>query len=80
MTLYISPIVEGHGEVRSIEKLLHRVWNELCATPRRLQVLEPFRPKRDQLLQTDGIVLSREVLKASLKLLQKVKAEQLSLG
>jgi len=80
MTLYIAPIVEGHGEVKSIEKLLHRVWKDIHDTPRRLQVLEPFRPKRDQFLQEDGVVLAREVQKASLKLLQKVCAEPLSLG
>ena len=80
MTLYIAPIVEGHGEVKSIERLLHRVWHEIHSAPRRMQVLPPFRPKRDQFLQDDGVVLAREVQKASLKLLVKVSAEPLSVG
>jgi len=69
MTLYIAPIVEGHTEQQDcIERLLQRVWGELLHAPNRLQVLEPFRCKRDSFLQTDGRVLTETVTKAALKL------------
>jgi hypothetical protein len=75
MTLYIAPIVEGQTEERCLERLLHRIWGELLVQPERLQVLEPFRGRRDALVHTNGLVLSQTVEKAFLKLQAKAKRD-----
>jgi Domain of unknown function (DUF4276) len=80
MSVFIAPIVEGHAEVKAVERLLHRIWNEVVGGPDRLQVLEPFRPKRDQVLQADGVALGREVQKAVIKLQVKRQREVGSTG
>lgn len=72
MTLYIVPIVEGQTEQDCcVERLLHRVWGELLGRPERLQVVEPFRGRRDALVQPDGMVLTDTIQKAFLKLRRK---------
>lgn len=80
MSVFIAPIVEGHAEVKAVERLLHRVWNEIVGCPNRLVVLTPFRPKRDQLLKPDGVVLGGEVQITFLKVQAKTKREPGSTG
>lgn len=80
MSVFIAPIVEGHAEVKAVERLLFRIWNEVIGGPDRLQVLEPFRPKRDQILQPDGVALDKEVQKAVIKLQVKRQREVASTG
>lgn len=76
MTLYIAPIVEGHLEQKSLERLLHRVWNDLIDSPDRLQVLTPFRGKRDQLLHPDGKALAPMVQQIFIKLQEKFNKDK----
>lgn len=80
MSVFIAPIVEGHAEVKAVERLLFRIWNEVVCGTDRLQVLEPFRPKRDQILQVDGVALGKEVQKAVIKLQAKLKREVSATG
>jgi hypothetical protein len=79
MTLYIVPIVEGHTEGQPeggcVERLLHRIWEQLLGQPERLQVVDPFRGKRDQLVQPNGRVLTDTVSRALVKLLSKSKKD-----
>lgn len=49
MSLVIAPIVEGHTEQHCVERLLHRVWNEIVIGTTRLQVTSPIRGRRDRL-------------------------------
>src|ERR1700759_1368474 len=73
MTLYIVPIVEGQTEQGCVERLLHRVWQELLRRSDRLQVVEPFRGHRDELVHPNGVVLTATVRKAFVKLKAKAK-------
>ena len=75
MTFYIIPIVEGQTEQRCLERLLHRVWAELLGRSERLQVMQPFRGQRDTLVHASGKVLTKSVLKASLKLQAKQRQD-----
>jgi len=75
MTLYIVPIVEGQTEQGCVERLLHRIWQELLCRPERLQVVEPFRSHRDELVHLNGVVLTDTVRKAFVKLKAKVKKD-----
>jgi hypothetical protein len=75
MTFYIVPIVEGQTEQGCVERLLHRVWAELLCRPGRLQVVEPFRGNRDELVHPNGKVLSDSVQKAFLKLRARMKRD-----
>lgn len=76
MTLYIAPVVEGHTEQGCVERLLHRIWTELLASPERLQVVEPFRGHRDSLTHVNGEVLTDTVQKALLKLRAATKKDR----
>jgi hypothetical protein len=79
MTLYIVPIVEGHTEgqpeLACVERLLHRVWEQLLGQTERLQVVEPFRGHRDQLVHSNGLVLTDTVGRALVKLRSKSKKD-----
>ncbi len=75
MTLYIVPVVEGQTEQGCIERLLHRVWHELLGQPERLQVVEPFRGHRDELVHPNGLVLTETVSRALVKLLSKSRKD-----
>jgi hypothetical protein len=79
MTLYIVPIVEGHAEGQPergcVERLLHRVWGELLGQSERLQVVEPFRGHRDQLVDANGLMLTNTVDRALVKLRSKLKKD-----
>ena len=68
MTLHIAPVVEGQTEQGCVERLLHRIWTEVLASPERLQVVEPFRGHRDSLTHANGEALTDTVQKAVLKL------------
>lgn len=71
MTLYIVPIVEGHTEQGCVERLLHRIWHELLAHAERLQVVDPFRGHRDELVHSSGLVLADTASTALLKMRAK---------
>ena len=73
MTHYIVPIVEGQTEQGCVERLLQRIWSELLGRTERLQVVEPFRARRDELMHSNGQVLAVVVSKAFLKLRTKSK-------
>lgn len=79
MTLYIVPIVEGHTEgqpeLACVERLLHRVWEQLLGQTERLQVVDPFRGHRDQLIQSNGLVLTETIGRALVKLRSKSKKD-----
>jgi Domain of unknown function (DUF4276) len=75
MTVYVVPIVEGQTEAQCVERLLQRIWVELLGRSERLQVLAPFRGKRDGLVQADGVELTRFVQKAFLKLQGKARRD-----
>lgn len=75
MTLYIVPVVEGQTEQGCVERLLHRVWHELLCRPERLQVVEPFRGHRDELVHPNGLVLRDTVRRAMVKLRSKSKKD-----
>lgn len=75
MTFYIAPVVEGHTEQACIDRLLHRVWNELLCRPERLYVVEPFRGHRDELVHEQRKTLTEITEKAYLKLRIKAKKE-----
>lgn len=81
MIVYIAPIVEGHAEQRCVERLLHRIWEELLHRPERLQVLKPFRGSRNALVHPNGIGLTQSVEKVFVKLqaLERKNAESRSL-
>src|SRR5947209_7118581 len=68
MTFYIVPVVEGQTEQGCVERLLHRIWNELLCCPERLQIVDPFRGHRDELIHPNGVVLTATVRKAFLRL------------
>ncbi|MFO0842586.1 MAG: DUF4276 family protein [Gemmataceae bacterium] len=75
MTLYIVPVVEGQTEQGCVERLLHRVWHELLGRPERLQVVEPFRGHRDELVHPSGVVLTHTVSRALVKVRSKAKRD-----
>ncbi len=75
MTLFIVPVVEGQTEQGCVERLLHRVWHELLGQPERLQVVEPFRGHRDELVHPNGLVLTETVSRALVKLLSKSRKD-----
>src|SRR5947207_15090648 len=72
MTLYVGPIVEGHTEVRSVERLLQRVWTELLVGPERLQVVQPTRGKRDALIDPHEDHLAKKLGEGYAKLSQRL--------
>lgn len=80
MTSFVTPIVEGNSETKAMERLLQRVWGEVLTAPRRLQVLEVFRGKRDQLLKEDGTILRETIEKAFLKLHARVRRDPTASG
>jgi hypothetical protein len=71
MTAFIIPVIEGHTERDCIERLLHRTWSELLGRPERLQVLEPFRQPRSQLVHPNGVVLVSSVSAALMRVQAK---------
>jgi Domain of unknown function (DUF4276) len=75
MPLYIIPIVEGQTEQGCIERLLHRIWGELLLQTERLQIVEAFRGRRDELVHPNGEVLTDTLQKAFLKLKAKTQRE-----
>jgi hypothetical protein len=75
MTLFIVPVVEGQTEQGCVERLLHRVWHGLLGQPERLQVVEPFRGHRDELVHPNGLVLTITVGKALVKLRSKAQKD-----
>jgi hypothetical protein len=75
MTLFIVPVVEGQTEQGCVERLLHRVWHELLGQPERLQVVEPFRGHRDELVHPNGLVLTETVGRALVKLQSKSRKD-----
>lgn len=75
MTLYIVPVVEGQTEQGCVERLLQRVWHELLGQPERLQVVEPFRGHRDELVHPNGLVLTDTVSRALVKLRSRAKRD-----
>jgi hypothetical protein len=70
MTLYIVPIIEGQTEAGCVERLLHRLWNELVVASERLQVLPPSRSSRDGLVHPDGVNLGTKIEEAFAKVTQ----------
>lgn len=64
MTLYVAPVVEGHAETRCVERLLHRIWNEVLVAPLRLQVLPVVRGNRAGLVANGRSVLATKVREA----------------
>jgi hypothetical protein len=78
MTLFLVPVVEGQTEQGCVERLLHRVWHELLGQPERLQVVEPFRGHRDELVHPNGLVLTDTVSRALVKLRSKAKKDALA--
>ena len=80
MTLYIAPIVEGQTEAESIERLLHRVWAELLATPDRLQVLTPSRGNRGSLVHPKRPDLADKIREAHARLAQRLKPDPAGRG
>ena len=71
MSFFIAPVVEGHTEQQCLERLLHRIWRELLDRTERLQVLAPFRGKRDEFIHANGEALGAMVQKAHFDLLAK---------
>ncbi|HEY3789913.1 MAG TPA: hypothetical protein VGL71_13725, partial [Urbifossiella sp.] len=69
MTVHIAPIVEGHTEVKSIKRLLARIWGELLLGGEPLAVLEPNRTSRGSLLSHRHSEL-REKVEQAYRLLQ----------
>jgi hypothetical protein len=80
MSVYIAPIVEGHGEVVSLPPLLHRIWSEQLFAQDRLEVFPPHLAKQGQLLQPDGRVLGACVQAAFARVQAKLKREPNSTG
>ncbi len=76
MTLYILPIVEGHTEVDCVERLLHRIWNEIIQSPERLQVLRPSRGSRLALTNESHPQLVTKVNEAYKNLNKRVTRDQ----
>ena len=62
--LRVAAIVEGHGEYASIRGLLTRIWPNLGGEY--IEVLQPIRQKRHQLVKQNG--LERAIELAVLKL------------
>lgn len=52
--LRVAPIVEGHGEVQSVRRLLERLWYEHLGGDR-LEVLQPIRQPRTKLVASDTL-------------------------
>jgi hypothetical protein len=73
MTAYIAPIVEGQTEVSCVERLLHRIWNELLTRPERLQVLPPARGSRPALVHPSGGPLSVKIGDACTSLVRRLR-------
>jgi Domain of unknown function (DUF4276) len=80
MTFFIVPIVEGQTENRCVERLLHRIWTELLASPVRLQVLLPSRANRDKLLNPTSTELANKVEEAFAKLSQRLCRDRQARG
>lgn len=68
MPLRVAIIVEGHGEVEAIRKLLQRIWYELLQGDS-IEVLRPWRCPQGTLLAKNGLI--RNIEKASLELRRK---------
>jgi hypothetical protein len=80
MTFYIVPLVEGHTEVGCIERLLHRVWNELLTPTTRLQVLPASRGKRDALINPENTDFPQKIEEAYAKLARQLHRDPSSRG
>ncbi len=53
--LRVAPIVEGHGEFNAVRTLLQRIWTELLGGEF-IDVLQPVRQPRSQLVKKDGLL------------------------
>lgn len=80
MTVYIAPVVEGHTEVKCLERILHRVWLELLFAPDRLQVLQPSRGNRSSLAKVGHPELDSKIDEGQEKLRVKLRRDQDSTG
>src|SRR5437899_5911095 len=80
MTLDVAPIVEGHTEVGSVERLLQRVWAELLQDPERLQVLQPTRGNRDALIDANRGDLANKLGQGFAKLSQQLSRDSAGRG
>jgi hypothetical protein len=80
MTLYVAPVIEGHTEVACIERLLHRVWNDLLAAPARLQVLPATRGHRSSLVRDSHPELAQKVAEGQIKLASQLRRDPTGRG
>ncbi len=80
MTLYIAPIVEGQTEELCLERILHRVWNDVLAAPARLQVLKPIRGHRSSLARERHPELEQRVNEAQIELARRLSKDALGRG
>lgn len=80
MTLYIAPIVEGQTEELCLERILHRVWNDVLVAPHRLQVLKPIRGHRSSLARAGHPELEQRVGEAQLELARRLSKDALGRG
>lgn len=55
--LRLAPVVEGHGEERSVRILLERIWHELLGGEY-VEVMKPVRQPRDKLVNDREVLLS----------------------
>jgi Domain of unknown function (DUF4276) len=75
MTLFVAPIVEGQTEQGCVERLLWRVWTDVCRTNERLQVLTPIRRHRDVLVDEKREDLTKAVEEAQLTLRARTRRD-----
>lgn len=75
MTFYLVPIVEGHTEAACVERLLHRVWNELLCATDRLQVLPASRGNRNALIDPEHPTFAAKIEEAFAKLAQRLSRD-----
>jgi hypothetical protein len=80
MTLYVAPIVEGHTEVKCMERILQRIWREMFAAQDRLQVLDATRGDRSSLVSDSHPALETKVGEAHVKLLRHVSRDSTGRG
>jgi len=76
MTLYVAPLVEGHGEQLCLPSLLYRIWGEILRAPESLRVLDPFRKPRSGIVQQAQ--LANYIQEAFLKLQQESRKDPAS--
>jgi hypothetical protein len=80
MAAYIAPIVEGQTEVSCVERLLHRIWDELLIRPERLQVLPPARGSRPSLVLSSGGSLAVKIGDACTALVRRLRHDPAGRG